>query len=202
MKLSQKGFTVIEGLLIIAALAIIGFTGYRVYTANQDATDILNKSDDVADQEIVGDDSNQQNVSNEYQGEGKIRGSIIYPSDHIPENVEVCAVNVESELETCTKERIDSDEFVHGIGFELSVQAGNYKLLARHIDKANEYDDDAYYDKYIKQTVLEQKESDPCGDESLIDPIIISVKKDQVVQNTVAGDWAYPFALVNCNLND
>ncbi len=37
--LNQKGFTVIEGLLILVILAAIGGVGYYVYQANNDATD-------------------------------------------------------------------------------------------------------------------------------------------------------------------
>lgn len=39
---NQKGFTVIEGLLILLAVAIIGGTGYYVYQANNKATDTQN----------------------------------------------------------------------------------------------------------------------------------------------------------------
>lgn len=36
MKIGQKGFTVVEGLLIVIALTLIGFTGFYVYNANKD----------------------------------------------------------------------------------------------------------------------------------------------------------------------
>lgn len=36
MKIDQKGFTVVEGLLIVIALTLIGFTGFYVYNANKD----------------------------------------------------------------------------------------------------------------------------------------------------------------------
>lgn len=35
----QQGFTIIEPLLVIVALAIVGFAGYYIYTANNNATD-------------------------------------------------------------------------------------------------------------------------------------------------------------------
>ena len=35
----QQGFTVVEPLLVIVALAIVGFAGYYIYTANNNATD-------------------------------------------------------------------------------------------------------------------------------------------------------------------
>jgi hypothetical protein len=35
MKINQKGFTALEGLLIIIALAIVGFTGFYVYNTNK-----------------------------------------------------------------------------------------------------------------------------------------------------------------------
>jgi prepilin-type N-terminal cleavage/methylation domain-containing protein len=42
--INQKGFTVIEGLLVLLILAIIGGTGYYVYQANNDATETQNQA--------------------------------------------------------------------------------------------------------------------------------------------------------------
>lgn len=39
---NQKGFTVIEGLLILLILAIVGGTGYYVYQANNKVTESQN----------------------------------------------------------------------------------------------------------------------------------------------------------------
>jgi hypothetical protein len=35
MKINQKGFTAVEGLLIVIALALVGFTGFYVYNTNK-----------------------------------------------------------------------------------------------------------------------------------------------------------------------
>lgn len=36
MKMNQKGFSLIEGLLIVIALSLVGFVGFYVYNANKD----------------------------------------------------------------------------------------------------------------------------------------------------------------------
>lgn len=42
---TQKGFTIIEGLLILVILGILGFTGWYVYNAHNKTTDTLTNAD-------------------------------------------------------------------------------------------------------------------------------------------------------------
>lgn len=44
MKLNQKGFSPIEGILIVIIIGIIGFVGYFVYNANQQEIEVSNSS--------------------------------------------------------------------------------------------------------------------------------------------------------------
>ena len=47
-RLNQKGFTAIEGLLILVILAIVGGTGYFIYHSNQKTSDTLSSSAKIA----------------------------------------------------------------------------------------------------------------------------------------------------------
>ena len=199
-KLNAKGFQLWLIPLIVVVIAGLGFAGWYIWDKNQKQTAEEQASSATTSSPSSDEDNNQNTASNQ-QDLGKIRGSLTFPSEHIPSSIEACALNVDNGVETCTKERINSNEFVYGVGFELTVTAGNYKLLARNTDpQEGQNADDVYYDEYIRQTTFTNIIPDPCNDSSLMNPIIISVAKDQIVQNVVVGDWYYPSGLdLSCN---
>ncbi|HSW85669.1 MAG TPA: hypothetical protein VLF79_03625 [Candidatus Saccharimonadales bacterium] len=44
MKINHKGFTIIEGLLLLVALTLIAFVGFYVYNANQNTNKVISQS--------------------------------------------------------------------------------------------------------------------------------------------------------------
>lgn len=62
---------------------------------------------------------------------GKISGHLIYPSDHIPEQVGVCAELAENTtIKTCVKQIIDPKYTPTGVGFEMELAPGEYYVYS------------------------------------------------------------------------
>lgn len=58
LRTSQKGFSLIEIVLVVAVLAIIGFLGWRMMSAQQGATDTNSSKTDTEEKApVVNDDS-------------------------------------------------------------------------------------------------------------------------------------------------
>jgi len=77
------------------------------------------------------------------ESKGIISGSLIYPSDHIPEEMGVCAQRIDNpELTVCTNQIKDS-RFQYGVGYELSLDPGNYYVYSFLGDTK------AYYTEFV-----------------------------------------------------
>ena len=85
-----------------------------------------------------------QNISQ--QPNGFIEGSISYPSEEIPKNLKICATNLQTNKRYCTKERITEPKYTYGLGYQLKVPPGNYKVYAYLLDNP---DNKAYYNEFV-----------------------------------------------------
>jgi hypothetical protein len=61
---------------------------------------------------------------------GVIEGSLGYPASGIPPDLYVCAINVSTDQEFCTHERLTDPRFLYDVGYELTVPAGSYQVYA------------------------------------------------------------------------
>ncbi|HYF96729.1 MAG TPA: hypothetical protein VD947_01685 [Patescibacteria group bacterium] len=59
-KLNQRGFSLIEGLLIIIAIALIGFVGFYVYNANKKTDTSANNSSEIIKNDKGHDNKNEE----------------------------------------------------------------------------------------------------------------------------------------------
>jgi hypothetical protein len=76
---------------------------------------------------------------------GIIEGSLGYPSEGIPQDIEVCAENVETQDAICTSEHIKDSKFTYGEGYSLEVPPGKYYVYA--IRPNSNYK--AYYSEFV-----------------------------------------------------
>jgi len=67
-------------------------------------------------------------VHNQDEYSGIITGLLTYPSEGIPENMTICAFNVNTQTQYCTNEHISDNQYKNGKGYLLAVPAGNYYL--------------------------------------------------------------------------
>lgn len=62
---------------------------------------------------------------------GYFEGSLSYPSEGIPDEMIVCADNIELAETFCTYNKIKNQKYLYGVGYKLPVKAGTYNVYAR-----------------------------------------------------------------------
>jgi len=108
---------------------------------------------------------------------GFITGSMSFPSEVIPEDVEVCAQNALTENEYCTQERINSPEYTYRVGYKLEVPVGSYLVFSKRPGDSYK----AYFSEFVT-----------CGLKATCkshEPIVVSVSSGQTAENIDPGDW-------------
>ena len=103
---------------------------------------------------------------------GKITGSLSYPSDYIPDDMQVCAEDTTSKEVTC-KGGFKDDSF------EMELPAGTYHVWARTDEAAAGYR--AYYNEAVKCGL-----DISCKDRTAID---VEVKPGQTIAKIDPADW-------------
>lgn len=104
---------------------------------------------------------------------GKITGRLSYPSDGIPEDIDVCAETLDGKTRHCGPE-------ISGINYILKVPAGIYRVYSY---LQSEPTDRAYYSQFVR-----------CGSHLNCpshEPITVTVEEGQTVGDVEPGDW-YP----------
>jgi hypothetical protein len=112
-------------------------------------------------------------------GMGIIEGSLSYPSEVIPEDLQVCAVPAGGEGSVCTIEQLRDDRFTYGLGYNLEVPAGDYYVYA--FTPSDEAGKKAYYTEYVECGL-----GADCGSHK---KILVSVVVGAVVTEVDPGDW-------------
>jgi hypothetical protein len=64
------------------------------------------------------------------QQKSVIEGSLGYPSEIIPDDVEVCAINTKTEQKFCTRERLQDEKYIYNVGYKIEVEPGTYNVFA------------------------------------------------------------------------
>ena len=166
MRLNQKGNT---NTILIGILVIL-LVGTGVYFG------IVKKFKPVAQlpaKKIM--NIKQQSPDNKHFG--TIEGSLGYPSEGIPDNLEVCAEHITKEEKYCTTNRIRDNKYKYGIGYKINVPVGIYYVFA--IRKGN--DERAYYSKFVKCGLKASCHSHT--------PIQVVVKSKKIIKNIDPMDW-------------
>jgi hypothetical protein len=87
---NQKGFTLVEGLLVVIAVSLLGFTGYYVYNANQKKDDTKQVAAPTSSQNTTETKDPTEGWKSFESMEGKY--SLKYPASWmIPGNLSDCA---------------------------------------------------------------------------------------------------------------
>ncbi len=114
---------------------------------------------------------------------GSIGGALGYPSEVIPEDIKVCALNIETTKETCTSEHIKDAKFSTGTGYLVSVTPGDYYVYAEHAGMTDNKGDvyKAYYSEFVT-----------CGLNANCtshEPIKVTVASGQNIEKIDPQDW-------------
>jgi len=109
---------------------------------------------------------------------GVIEGSLGYPSESIPEEMEVCAEDILTKKQYCTKKHIQDKKYTFGVGYKLEVPVGDYYVFAILPSWGNYK---AYYSEFVT-----------CGlkiDCLSHEPIIVKVRANETIENINPIDW-------------
>lgn len=102
---------------------------------------------------------------------GIIAGSLTYPSDGLPDDIDVCAETLDGKTQHCGAQ-------IAGTSYTLEAPVGQYRVYAyRKSDPRNR----AYYSQFVR-----------CGYDlncSSHEPITVSVAEDETVGEIEPGDW-------------
>lgn len=83
-------------------------------------------------------------ITSTQDSKGKISGYLIYPSDHIPPQMGVCAEDISNPtIKTCVKQIVDPKFPVTGVGYEMSLDPGQYYVYSFLGDWK------AYYNEFV-----------------------------------------------------
>lgn len=106
---------------------------------------------------------------------GTIAGTLTYPSDYIPDDIDVCAETLDGKTQHCGAEKSSAS-------YTLKVPTGVYRVFAY---LKSDPGDRAYYSQFVR-----------CGYNlncSSHEPITVTIGDGQVVDGIEPGDW-YPTA--------
>jgi len=77
-----------------------------------------------------------------------IEGSLGYPNEVIPGDIEICAENIETGEKHCTSNQIKNDKYIYRKGYKIEVPAGNKYRVYSHRPKARGFR--AYYSERLE----------------------------------------------------
>ena len=112
---------------------------------------------------------------------GTIEGSLSYPSEGIPETLQVCAQEMTNNKQFCTSKHLQNSKYQYGVGYRLEVSPGTYQVYA-FLPKQPEVK--AYYSEAV-----------PCGltvSCTSHQPIDVTVQAGEIVSNIDPQDWYAP----------
>lgn len=109
--------------------------------------------------------------------DGEITGILSYPASGLPEDLDVCAHDVDGELERCTQDRAWDDAALQ-YSYRLKLPPGNYLVYARTRGLR------AYYSEYVR-----------CGlrpDCPSHQPVVVAIESGSTTRAVDPGDWYAP----------
>lgn len=110
---------------------------------------------------------------------GAIEGSLSYPSETIPTQMQICAETLENELVECTTEHIQvTSPQGTALGYRLEVDPGEYFVYAYLPDNPKQK---AYYSDFVICGLLASCPSH--------EPIAVSVEAGEIVSGINPHDW-------------
>lgn len=179
---NQAGFSAVEVVLVLVIVALIGVVGVMVYKNHNKTTDNKTTATTATTKAPASSTSTQTKTTTTpatSTQEGTITGTASYPSEGLPTDEKVCAVDVANSA----KVYCDNVGARQGdLKFSIQVPANDYYVYATAEKELPNYK--AYYDEYSK-----------CGN-SVNCPaaghqqyIKVTVASGATVDSVDPGDW-------------
>lgn len=193
MRKNEKGFSAVEGLLIFAAVALIGLAGWYIWQ-NKSSRRPLNQS---SQQSSVQNNNLPTKDESEVTEYGTIAGNASFPSGGLADDEAVCAVNIRDDKKIyCDKEvgsryakqdkcalgEVDCNKPAPDTSYSIKVPAGEYYVYSTAESRKPGYK--AYYNEYTKCGL-----SVECPEAGHKQYISVTVKANETISNIDPADW-------------
>lgn len=147
---------VIIPIIVLVLSFIFGFFAYQYFWLPRK---VINEVVDVTPtEEMTQEEETIQEEDEEILQEKKvvekltgfIEGSLGYPSEFIPEDMVICAENLDTKKLYCTENHIQDNKYTHGLGYNIEVPAGDYFVYA-YLKETPAYSENykAYYSEFV-----------------------------------------------------
>ena len=111
---------------------------------------------------------------------GFIEGSLGYPSEGIPSDMEICAQNLETKKMYYTTEHLKNSKYTYKIGYKLEAPEGNYYVFAI-TSSFGEPGYKAYYSSFVTCGMR-----DKCRSHNLV---AVTVSEGEITNGIDPIDW-------------
>ena len=174
--MKERGFSLVEGLLICIVVCVVGFGGWYV-NSQQDKDEDLTETaqQDTLNSEEVGETIEDEKTDVE---SGVITGTVSYPSDGIPA-LAVCALNTDTAESFCTKN-------INEKSYNLTVSPGNYFVYG-HLLRIIGYVSYAPYSTHSSEYPIGGGE---CTNPENAFPKIVNVSSGVTVSDISISQWS------------
>ena len=122
-------------------------------------------------QKVCNKVDSEESEKNPTAENGKIKGSYSYPSDYIPDDIEACVSNIDTNQMTCGPTR-SGDEFT------FDLPPGKYRIWAQTEDNAGYR---AYYSQAVRCGLTAS-----CNDHT---PIVLNLEAGETIDGVRPHDW-------------
>jgi hypothetical protein len=140
----QEGFAPIVTVLVVVVTLFVGVVlgNYIVIPGIKKSPVAITPT--PATSEAVTTPAPEEDTPTTTNSKGKISGYLIYPSDHIPPQMGVCAESVSNTtIKTCVKQIVDPKFSPTGVGYEMFLDPGEYYVYSVLGDWK------AYYNEFV-----------------------------------------------------
>src|SRR5690348_11459946 len=107
-------------IIAVVLVAVLGFVGWQVFARGDGSSADTSQKTPSAKEETkdVEEDPTPE--------EGTISGSLTYPAESIPSDIEIHAYNIDTKHDYFVKDHKKDTKYPSGEGYEISVPTGTY----------------------------------------------------------------------------
>ena len=166
--------SVVIVVLVIVVIGLLGYVLWQNMSKSSETKGETTSTSATTKEDVAADEAKDEKV----EEMGVISGSLTFPSEGIPDDMMVHAVNLDTGKEYMTTKQLKGDQYTYGIGYSIEVPAGRYNVYGMTERMSGTK---AYYNKFVTCGM-----SVECTDTSKIE---VAVEAGEKVTDATVGDW-------------
>lgn len=168
-----------KALILISVIVVAAFIGAGSYYLGQKSLAQKKEIDQLVQTSVTPEPTLATSPTVVQGRTGTIEGSLSFPSEGIPDDLEVCAEDTTTKQALCTNQHLKDAKYKYGEGYQLEVPAGSYYVYAQTPSYQSGYK--AYYNEFVTCGL-----SVDCQSHKLIE---VSVEASSFVTGIDPEDW-------------